>query len=143
MGSEEAIKGLKIALWGLSFKPNTDDMREAPALTIIEELTRLGATITAYDPIAMNEAKRILGNKISYATNEMEAVKDADVLFIVTEWLDFRSPDFDELGNTMNQRIILDGRNIYDKNTIKEHNFTYLSIGQAPIYSLEASTLKK
>jgi UDPglucose 6-dehydrogenase len=118
-------------------------MREAPALTIIEELTRLGATITAYDPIAMNEAKRILGNKISYATNEMEAVKDADVLFIVTEWLDFRSPDFDELGNTMNQRIILDGRNIYDKNTIKEHNFTYLSIGQAPIYSLEASTLKK
>lgn len=143
MGSEEAIKGLKIALWGLSFKPNTDDMREAPALTIIEELTRLGATITAYDPIAMNEAKRILGNKISYATNEMEAVKDADVLFIVTEWLDFRSPDFDELGNTMNQRIILDGRNIYDKNTIKEHNFTYLSIGQAPIYSLEPSTLKK
>ena len=142
MGSKEAIKGLTVALWGLAFKPNTDDMREAPALTIINKLINLGATIVAYDPIAMNEAKRILGSKISYASNEMEAAKDADVLFIVTEWLDFRSPDFEKLANIMNQRVIFDGRNIYNKEILLKYNFTYISIGQAPIFSLEPNISK-
>ena len=124
-----ALHGLKIAVWGLSFKPKTDDMREAPSLVIIEKLLAAGCSVTAYDPVAMPEAKHTLGDSIAYAKDEFAALIDADALLVVTEWPDFRAPNFDVVGRLMKQKIIFDGRNIYDVAELKEAGFAYHCIG--------------
>ena len=123
------LKGLKIALWGLSFKPKTDDMREAPSLVIIEKLLAAGCTVTAYDPVAMPEAKHMLGDSITYAKDEFNALIDADALLIVTEWPEFRVPNFTVMSRLMKQKAIFDGRNIYDAKELKELGFAYHCIG--------------
>jgi UDPglucose 6-dehydrogenase len=124
------IKGKIFALWGLSFKPNTDDMREAPSLVLIEDLTRKGATVKAYDPAAMSEAKKILGDRIIYSQDMYEAVIDANALILVTEWPEFRVPNLKVLSRLMKQKIIFDGRNIYEPAEMNEHGFTYYPIGR-------------
>ncbi len=124
------IAGKTIAIWGLAFKPNTDDIREAPALTIIEKLLAQGAKIKAYDPEAMENVKRIFGDRITFCTQEYEAVDGADALAIITEWNEFRAPDFAKMSQLMNENVIFDGRNIYDVNTMKALGFYYESIGR-------------
>ncbi len=123
------IKGKTFAMWGLSFKPKTDDMREAPSLVIIEKLLAAGANVKAYDPIAMKEAKHILGEQIEFTKNENNALIDADALLIVTEWPDFRSPDFQVVKKLMRGNAIFDGRNIYDITEMQELGFDYYCIG--------------
>lgn len=123
------LRGLKMAIWGLSFKPKTDDMREAPSLVIIEKLLAAGCTVTAYDPVSMPEAKHSLGDSITYAKDEFAALIDADALLVVTEWPDFRSPNFDVIARLMKQKIIFDGRNIYEANELKALGFAYHCIG--------------
>ncbi|NPA43557.1 MAG: UDP-glucose/GDP-mannose dehydrogenase family protein [Chlorobi bacterium] len=127
------LKDKKIAVWGLSFKPETDDIREAPSLYIIEELLKHGAQITAYDPEAMENVKRRLGDKIAYASNPYEALKDADALLISTEWNAFRSPDFERMKKLMKQPVVFDGRNIYDLDQMRKHGFVYYSIGRPQV----------
>lgn len=124
------IQGKKIALWGLSFKPNTDDMRQAPALVIIDRLISAGATVCAYDPVAMEECQRRIGDRITYANDQYEALIDCDALMIVTEWNEFRMPNFKVLEKLMNNKLIFDGRNIYDLNEMTEMGMTYYSIGR-------------
>ena len=123
------LKGKRIALWGLAFKPETDDMREAPALVLIDKLVGAGATVKAYDPIAMNECKRRIGDKVLYATDMYDAVLDADALLLVTEWKEFRVPSWGVLKKTMRQAIIIDGRNIYDKEELDGLEIVYRGIG--------------
>ena len=120
-------------MWGLAFKPKTDDMREAPSLVIIDLLLKAGAEIVAYDPVAMEESKRILGNKISYAKDEYDACIDADALILVTEWAEFRLPNFRVLEKLMKSKIIFDGRNIYDPEEMKEYGYFYYSIGRREV----------
>ena len=124
------LKGKKIALWGLAFKPNTDDIREAPALEIIKQLLAEGAEVTAFDPEAMEHVKELLGKKIHYVENSYDAVKNADALIIVTEWAEFRSPDFDRIKTLMKGHAIFDGRNVYDPAQVRELGFYYESIGR-------------
>lgn len=128
-----SLKGKKIAVWGLSFKPDTDDIREAPSLYIIEELLKEGASVTAYDPEAMANVKKLIGDKISYAQDEYEALKDADALLIVTEWSLFRTPDFDKVASLLKSKTIFDGRNLYGIQQMKELGFYYSSIGRETI----------
>lgn len=127
---EGNLSGKKFAFWGLSFKPKTDDMREAPSLVIIEKLLQANCKITAYDPVAMQEAKRILGDKIGYANDMYETLIDADALIIVTEWPEFRVPSFDVVSKLLKNKLIFDGRNIYAPVEMKENNFIYYSIGR-------------
>jgi UDPglucose 6-dehydrogenase len=129
----DQLKGMKFGMWGLSFKPKTDDMREAPSLVIIEQLLQAGATVTAYDPVAMEEAKRILGDRISYANDEYEACIDADALIVVTEWPEFRMPNFRVLDRLLKNKVIFDGRNIYEPEEMKDLSYSYYSIGRNPI----------
>lgn len=124
------LKGKKIALWGLAFKPNTDDIREAPALKIIEELISHGATVTAYDPEAMANVKREIGDKISYAENQYEVLKNADALVIATEWSEFRTPDFTKIKSLLKNHAIFDGRNLFELQQMKAEGFHYESIGR-------------
>ncbi len=124
------LSGKKIAVWGLAFKPNTDDMREAPARVLINKLLKAGAIINAYDPVAMTEAKRIFGDSINYAENKNDALKDADALLLVTEWNEFRVPDYAKMEELMRKKLIIDGRNIYDPEEVKEHGFEYTGIGR-------------
>ena len=124
------LKGKRFAMWGLSFKPKTDDMREAPSLVIIDKLIEAGATVVAYDPVAMKETERILGDKITYAKDEYEAVIDADALILVTEWSEFRVPNFRVLEKLLKNKLIFDGRNIYDPEEMKERSYTYYAIGR-------------
>ncbi len=124
------LKGKQIALWGLAFKPNTDDMREAPSLTIIESLLREGASIRAFDPAAMEEAKHRVGKSIKLCDSNYDAVKGADALVVVTEWNEFRRPDFDRIKSLLRTPVIFDGRNIYDPKVMKEKGFTYYGIGR-------------
>jgi len=124
------VKGLKIGLWGLSFKPNTDDMREAPALILIDALIKAGVKVIAYDPVAMDEAKRLLGDKIEYASDMYEAVVDADALVMITEWSEFRIPNYKVLKKLLNNNVVFDGRNIYDPVEMKENGFKYYGIGR-------------
>ncbi|MFA9388899.1 MAG: UDP-glucose/GDP-mannose dehydrogenase family protein [Prolixibacteraceae bacterium] len=126
------LKGMKFAVWGLAFKPKTDDMREAPSLVIIDALIQAGAEITAYDPVSMEETERMIGNKITYAKDEYDACVDADALIIVTEWAEFRVPNFRVLGKLMKSKTIFDGRNIYDTEEMKEMGYNYYSIGRKP-----------
>ncbi|WP_299174892.1 UDP-glucose dehydrogenase family protein [uncultured Allomuricauda sp.] len=137
----ENLKGKQFGLWGLSFKPKTDDMREAPSLVIIEQLKALGANVRAYDPVAMEETKRILGDKIEYAKDEYDAIIEADALIVVTEWSEFRMPNFRILEKLMNEKLVFDGRNIYDPEEMGELGFTYHSIGRNVVNSSEKETI--
>lgn len=127
------LEGKKIAIWGLAFKPDTDDIREAPALYIIEELLALGASITAYDPEAMNNVKQLLGDKIQFSLNQYEALQDADALIISTEWSIFRTPDFSLIESALKNKVIFDGRNLYSTSKMKELGFDYFSVGRKSI----------
>jgi UDPglucose 6-dehydrogenase len=129
------LKGLKFAMWGLAFKPKTDDMREAPSLVIIDALLKEGASVTAYDPVAMEEAQRILGDKITYCKDQYEACIDSDALIIVTEWPEFRMPNFRVIEKLMKSKTIFDGRNIYEPEEMADINFNYYSIGRRPVIS--------
>lgn len=127
------IKGKKFAIWGLAFKPNTDDMREAPSIYIIKELVKLGAKVSAYDPAAMENAKFYLDENLDYCDDQYEALKDAEALLILTEWNEFRNPDFEKIKNELKAPIIFDGRNIFDVEKMEELGFVYYSIGRKPI----------
>ncbi len=126
------LSGRHFAVWGLAFKPNTDDMREAPSLELIHDLLNAGATITAYDPVAMHEAQRVLGqdDRIRYAESPNDALVEADALVIVTEWKEFRSPDFDLIKARLKQPLIVDGRNLYDPALVRGQGIEYLAIGR-------------
>ncbi len=124
------LKGKHFALWGLAFKPNTDDVREAPALYVIDALLQEGATLSVFDPEAMNNVKNIVGDKISYGENQYDVLKNADALIIATEWNEFRTPNFLKMVTTLKNKIIFDGRNLFDINAIKELGFYYESIGR-------------
>jgi len=123
------LKGKTFALWGLSFKPQTDDMREAPSLVIIDKLLKEGAKVKAYDPVAFEEAKRILGDKIEYARDPYDALVDADGIFLVTEWPEFKIPNFKVMKKLLNTPVIFDGRNVYDIEEVKANGFDYFGIG--------------
>jgi UDPglucose 6-dehydrogenase len=123
------LKGKTVTLWGLAFKPETDDMREAPALVLIDKLTSAGCTVRVYDPIAMNECRRRVGDAVVYCKDMYEAALDSDALLLVTEWKQFRIPSFAVLSKMMNHRLIIDGRNIYDRQEIEENGFDYFKIG--------------
>ena len=124
------LKGKTIALWGLSFKPETDDMREAPALVVINELLKAGAKVKAFDPIAVEETKRRIGDTITYCKDMYEAVIDADAVALMTEWKQFRMPSWAIIHKAMNSHVVVDGRNIYDGEELQEMGFTYSRIGQ-------------
>lgn len=126
----EPLTGKRVALWGLSFKPETDDMRESTALVLIGKLLKAGCSVHVYDPEAMNECRRIMGDKVVYHKNKYEAVKDADALMLLTEWKEFRLPDWDTVGKAMKRKLVLDGRNIYDSEDLAEHGFEYHCIGK-------------
>lgn len=127
------LKGKTIAVWGLAFKPHTDDIREAPALYNIEKLLNEGAEIKVHDPEAMDNVKKIIGDKIQYFPTPYEAAEGADAIFIATEWPEFRAPDFDKLSSILKNKVIFDGRNLYDVNTMQELGFTYISIGRKSV----------
>lgn len=127
------ISNKKIAVWGLAFKPNTDDMREAPSITIINKLLKHGAKISAYDPAAMETAKFYLKESIEYSSDQYAAVKNSDTLIILTEWNEFRNPDFEKLKSVMKSKVIFDGRNVFDPDKLKELGFTYVSIGRKTV----------
>ena len=124
------LKGKKIAVWGLAFKPDTDDIREAPALYMIDELTKAGATVSAYDPEAMKNVSQLIGDKIEYTENEYDALKEADALLICTEWGIFRNPDFDRIASLLKDKVIFDGRNLFEAEEMNEKGFYYNSIGR-------------
>ena len=117
-------------MWGLAFKPDTDDIREAPALEIIQALLKLGVEISAYDPEAMKNVKNILDTKIYFGKDEYDILKDADALVIATEWSVFRTPEFDRIASQMKNKFIFDGRNLYDLVQMQELGFTYYSVGR-------------
>ncbi len=124
------LKGKVIALWGLAFKPNTDDMREAPALTIVDALVREGVTVRAFDPAALDEAKKRLGKSVKLYDNNYDALKGADALVLLTEWNEFRRPDFDRIKGLLHEPVVFDGRNIYDPRVMREKGFVYYGIGR-------------
>ncbi|MBR0566184.1 UDP-glucose/GDP-mannose dehydrogenase family protein [Azoarcus sp. L1K30] len=128
----EDLSSMRFALWGLAFKPNTDDMRDAPSRVIVDELFKRGATVTAYDPVAMDEARRIFGDepRLQYAQRPMAALEQADALIIVTEWKEFRSPDFESIGKTLKNPVIFDGRNMYDPAVMRRAGIEYHGIGR-------------
>ena len=127
------LAGKHIALWGLAFKPNTDDIREAPALSIIDALVQAGATVTAFDPEAMNNVRQEIGDKIRYAENQYDALANADALIIATEWNEFRTPDFNKIGEMMKAKAIFDGRNLFDLASMQDLGFHYESVGRSSI----------
>ena len=124
------IAGKKIALWGLAFKPDTDDIREAPAFEIINELLEEGASVAVFDPQAMQNAKKVLGNKVIFAKDQYEPLQKVDALVIATEWAEFRSPDFEKIGSLLRKKIIFDGRNLYDPDHMAQMGYYYYSIGR-------------
>ena len=123
------LKGKTVGFWGLAFKPGTDDMREAPSLVMIEALLKAGCKIKAYDPVSMEECKRRIGNSIQYCGDMYEVVQDLDALFLVTEWTEFRSPDWKKVGGMMREKVLLDGRNIYDRQEMEQAGFKYFAVG--------------
>ncbi|MBI9063097.1 MAG: UDP-glucose/GDP-mannose dehydrogenase family protein [Marinilabiliaceae bacterium] len=126
------IKGKTFAFWGLSFKPQTDDMREAPSVVIINALLEAGAKVKAYDPVAMEEARHYLGETIEYGKDQYDVLIDADALVLITEWPEFRIPNFKVMEKLMNNKVLFDGRNIYEPSEMKENGYTYYSIGRQP-----------
>lgn len=123
------IAGKTITVWGLAFKPETDDMREAPSLVLIDKIIAAGGKVKVYDPIAIPECQRRIGDKVAYGTDMYDAALDADALLLVTEWREFRFPNFAILSKVMKEKTIIDGRNIYDRNELDQHEFTYYKIG--------------
>ncbi|MFM2402568.1 MAG: UDP-glucose 6-dehydrogenase Ugd, partial [Pseudomonadota bacterium] len=123
------------AIWGLAFKPNTDDMREAPSRVIIDALLEAGAQVQAYDPVATEEAQRVLAGRdgLTFATSQQAALEGADALLIVTEWMEFRNPDFDGIKAALKQPVIFDGRNLYDPALVRSFGLDYLSIGRPSV----------
>ncbi len=136
MGAKKVAKtskplvGKTIAVWGLAFKPRTDDMREAPSVVIINSLLRAGAKIKAHDPVAMNEARKIFKKRVQFSDDDYEMLRDADALAVVTEWSEFRTPDFKKIKKLLKKPLIFDGRNIYNKAELRKMGFTYHSIGR-------------
>jgi UDPglucose 6-dehydrogenase len=124
------INGKTFGIWGLSFKPHTDDTRESPAIVIINELLANGAKVKAYDPVAMSESRKILNDQIVYGKDQYDVVIDADAMILVTEWEEFRMPNFPVLTRLMKNKLIFDGRNIYDPDEMEEEGFTYYCIGR-------------
>ena len=133
----EDLSGKKFAMWGLAFKPNTDDIREAPSLVIIKELQEKGAEIVAYDPEAMPSVQAYTDLELTYADNAYDTLDGADALLIVTEWGEFRTPDFERIKTSLRQPVIFDGRNVYDRETLEDFGFEYLSIGRQPVKTAE------
>ena len=127
------LKGKRIAVWGIAFKPGTDDIREAPSITLMEELTAHGAEVVAYDPAAMEGARRVLGDRVRFAEDMWAAVEAADALVIATNWDEFMHPDFEELKARMRQAVIFDGRNVFRPEVMREQGFTYYCVGRAPV----------
>ena len=125
------VKDKTFSIWGLSFKPQTNDMREAPSITIINDLLEKGAKIQAYDPKAIDTAKVIFENKITFANSAYEALKNADAMLLLTEWNEFKRPDFDKMKELLKQPIIFDGRNQYDSQRLRDRGFEYICIGKA------------
>ncbi|HCY89118.1 MAG TPA: UDP-glucose 6-dehydrogenase [Chitinophagaceae bacterium] len=134
------LTGKHFALWGLSFKPNTDDIREAPALYMVDELIKLGARVTAFDPEAMKNTKEQVGDRIGYADNQYHALEGADALIIATEWNEFRTPDFDKIGSLLKHKLIFDGRNLFDLEQMQSLGFHYESVGRKAIQPGQASS---
>jgi UDPglucose 6-dehydrogenase len=128
-----SVAGMRVAVWGLAFKPNTDDMREAPALTLIEELLVAGASVVAHDPVAMDEAARRLGSRVEFAASGYQAATGADALAVVTDWNEYRHPDFARIKQVLKRPIIVDGRNLYPLHRMAELGFKYYSIGRRAI----------
>ncbi len=128
-----ALKGKHFAMWGLAFKPDTDDIREAPALEMIDALLEAGATVKVFDPEAMNNVKKLKGERIAYANDEYDALEGADALIIATEWSLFRTPDFERVGKLLKEKTIFDGRNLYDLDEMKNLGFLYMSVGRQPV----------
>src|SRR5262249_49362260 len=124
------LAGKHFGMWGLAFKPRTNDMRDAPAIKIVEQLLAAGAAVTAYDPEAMDEGKRIFGSRIQYGPNNYACLEGADALLLVTEWQAFRNPNFERMKTMMRQPVIFDGRNIYDPEHVRELGFTYYGMGR-------------
>ncbi len=125
------LRDHKIAIWGLSFKPKTDDIREAPSRTIIDRLLEMGAKLHVYDPEGMDAIRKVYGDSLEYAVKNYHALEGADALVLVTEWPEFRRPDFERMGKLMRQKVVFDGRNIYDPKTMKKYGFTYYGIGRS------------
>ena len=129
----EDLHGKHFALWGLAFKPDTDDIREAPALYMIDALIAAGATVTTFDPEAMDNVRKQIGDKVAYAKDEYEALQNADALIIATEWALFRTPDLSRVEKALKEKIIFDGRNLYDLDEMKELGYHYVSVGRQPV----------
>ena len=129
-GSSKPLSGRTVAVWGLSFKPRTDDMREAPSVVIIQNLLRAGAEIRAHDPVALHEARKIFKNRITLMEDGYEALRGADALAVVTEWNEFRTPDFQRMKKLMKKPVVFDGRNIYNQDELTKMGFTYYGIGR-------------
>jgi UDPglucose 6-dehydrogenase len=127
------LTGRHFAVWGLAFKPRTDDMREAPAITVVEGLLKRGGSVAVHDPEALHEARKLFGERVSYHRVNYDALQGADALLIVTEWNEFRRPDFPRMHQLMRRPMILDGRNLYEPDVMREHGFTYLPIGRTPV----------
>jgi len=127
------LRGRTFAIWGLAFKPRTDDMREAPSLVVIEELLAAGARVQAHDPEALENARKIFGDRVSYHRTNYDALKSADALLILTEWNEFRHPNFHRIKSELKQPVIFDGRNLYDPALMKALEFKYHSIGRRPV----------
>ncbi|MBK8645515.1 MAG: UDP-glucose/GDP-mannose dehydrogenase family protein [Gemmatimonadetes bacterium] len=125
------LNGLHVAVWGLAFKANTDDMRESPSLVLIERLLESGATVTAHDPAAMHEAQRRLGDRVTFAESNYDALKDADALVVVTDWNEYRHPDFNRMKASLRRPIVIDGRNLYEPTKMRALGFTYSSVGRS------------
>jgi UDPglucose 6-dehydrogenase len=126
---ESDLKGRKFGIWGLAFKPRTDDIREAPALVLIDGLLAAGAEVAVHDPVAMENVKEIYGDKLTYCEHHYETIKEADALAIVTEWSDFRNPDFEFIAHQMKTPVIFDGRNMFEPSRLEGEGFTYCGIG--------------
>ena len=131
LGSD--LPGARIAVWGLAFKPNTDDIREAPALTLIERLLAEGATVAAHDPVAMDEGRRLLGTRIEFAASSYDALVGADALVVVTDWNEYRHPDFARIKQTLKRPVVVDGRNLYAIEKMRALGFAYASMGRTPV----------
>jgi UDPglucose 6-dehydrogenase len=128
--AKKPLVGRTIAIWGLSFKPRTDDMREAPSVVIINSLLKAGAEIKAHDPVAMDEARKIFKSRITFTEDGYEALRGADALAVVTEWNEFRTPDFQKMKQLMKRPVIFDGRNVYNQDELRKLGFTYYGIGR-------------
>ncbi len=136
----DSLEGARIAIWGLAFKPQTDDMREAPSLVLIEDALAGGATVCAHDPVAMTEARRILGDRIEYADTNYDALPGADALVVVTDWNEYRHPDFARVKTLLKRPVVVDGRNLYDPEKMESLGIVYHSIGRKPTANVEALT---